>query len=62
MAIKGLSELLKKHKDGALDSTDFETELNKLLPEDCIPKAKYNDLNESKKLAADNLMNANATL
>ena len=62
MAIKGLSELLKKHKDGALDSTDFETELNKLLPEDWIPKAKYNELNESKKLAEDNLKKANATL
>ena len=62
MAIKGLSELLKKLKDGALDSTDFETELNKLLPEDWIPKAKYNELNESKKLAEDNLKKANATL
>ena len=62
MAIKGLSELLKKHKDGALDSTDFETELNKLLPEDWIPKSKYNELNESKKLSDENLKKANATL
>ena len=62
MAIKGLSELLKKHKDGALDSTDFETELNKALPEDWIPKSKYNELNESKKLSDENLKKANATL
>ena len=43
MAIKGLSELLKKHKDGELDDAQFEAELNKALPEDWIPKAKYND-------------------
>ena len=62
MAIKGLSELLKKHKDGSIDDAQFEVELNKALPEDWIPKAKYNELNESKKLSDENLKKANATL
>ena len=62
MAIKGLSELLKKHKDGAIDDAQFEVELNKALPEDWIPKGKYNELNESKKLSDENLKKANATL
>lgn len=62
MAIKGLSELLKKHKDGTIDDAQFEVELNKALPEDWIPKGKYNELNESKKLSDENLKKANATL
>ena len=62
MAIKGLSELLKKHKDGTIDDAQFEAELNKALPEDWIPKSKYNELNESKKLSDENLKKANATL
>ena len=62
MAIKGLSELLKKHKDGELDDAQFEAELNKALPEDWIPKAKYNEVNEARKLADENLKKANATL
>ena len=62
MAIKGLSELLKKHKDGTIDDAQFEAELNKALPEDWIPKSKYNELSESKKLSDENLKKANATL
>ena len=62
MAIKGLSELLKKHKDGTIDDAQFEAELNKALPEDWIPKAKYNEVNEAKKLSDENLKKANATL
>ena len=62
MAIKGLSELLKKHKDGSIDDAQFEAELNKALPEDWIPKSKYNELSESKKLSDENLKKANATL
>ena len=62
MAIKGLSELLKKHKDGTIDDVQFEAELNKALPEDWIPKSKYNELSESKKLSDENLKKANATL
>lgn len=62
MAIKGLSELLKKHKNGDIDDATFEAELNKALPEDWIPKSKYNELSESKKLSDENLKKANATL
>ena len=62
MAIKGLSELLKKHKDGTIDDAQLEAELNKALPEDWIPKSKYNELSESKKLSDENLKKANATL
>lgn len=62
MAIKGLSDLLKKYKDGSIDDTAFESELNKALPEDWIPKARYNELNEAKKLAEENLKSANKTL
>ena len=62
MAIKGLSDLLKKHKNGDIDDATFEAELNKALPEDWIPKGKYNELSESKKLVDKNLENANKTL
>lgn len=62
MAIKGLSELLKKHKNGDIDDATFEAELNKALPEDWIPKSRYNELSESKKLVDKNLENANKTL
>ena len=51
MAIKGLSDLLKKLRETA-DMTDeqFEDELNKLLPEDWKPARVYNELNEKYKL------------
>lgn len=51
MAIKGLSDLLKKHREMA-DMTDeqFEDELNKLLPETWKPAQVYNELNEKYKL------------
>lgn len=51
MAIKGLSELLKKHRETA-DMTDeqFEDELNKLLPETWKPAQVYNELNEKYKM------------
>ena len=62
MAIKGLSELLKKYKDGTIDDAQFEAELGKALPEDWIPKAKFNEVNEARKLADENLKKANATL
>lgn len=50
MAIKGLSDLLKKHKETELTAEQFEEELNKLLPETHIPKGVYNELNEKYKL------------
>lgn len=51
MAIKGLSELLKKHREST-DMTDdqFEDELNKLLPDTWMPKQVYNELNDKYKL------------
>lgn len=50
MAIKGLSDLLKKHKETELTEQQFEEELNKLLPETHMPKNVYNELNEKYKL------------
>lgn len=50
MAIKGLSDLLKKHKETELTEQQFEDELNKLLPETHMPKNVYNELNEKYKL------------
>jgi hypothetical protein len=59
MAIKGLKELLKKIRDNAdMTEAQVEEELNKSLPEDWVPKVKYNELSEAKKQvekqAADN--------
>lgn len=52
MALKGLSELLEKYKKGEIaNADDFETELNKALPESWIPKTVYNELNEKFKLS-----------
>jgi hypothetical protein len=51
MAIKGLSDLLKKHKETELTAEQFEEELNKLLPETHVPKNVFNELNEKYKLA-----------
>lgn len=50
MAIKGLSDLLKKHKETELTAEKFEEELNKLLPETHMPKSVYNELNDKYKL------------
>lgn len=50
MAIKGLSDLLAKHKASELSVEQFEAELNKLLPETHMPKSVYNELNEKYKL------------
>ena len=51
MAIKGLSELLKKFRETAdMTDTQFEDELNKLLPADWKPAQVYNELNEKYKL------------
>ena len=50
MAIKGLSDLLKKHQETELTVEQFEDELNKLLPETHMPKSVYNELNEKYKL------------
>lgn len=62
MAIKGLSELLTKHKSGEMDEATFEAELNKALALEWIPKTKYNELNEAKKVSDKALEGANATL
>lgn len=49
--IKGLDELLKKHRETAeMTAEQFESDLNKLLPETWIPKTAYNELNEKYKL------------
>ena len=49
--IKGLSELLKKHRETAdMTEEQFEAELNKLLPETWKPASVYNELNEKYKL------------
>lgn len=59
MAIKGLKDLLKKIRDNAdMTEAQVEEELNKNLPEDWVPKARFNELSEAKKQsekqAADN--------
>lgn len=52
MAIKGLKDLLEKFRSGEIaDDAAFESELNKALPEDWIPKTTYNELNDKHKLA-----------
>ena len=51
MAIKGLSDLLKKYKESAdMTESQFEDELNKILPETWKPATVYNELNEKYKL------------
>lgn len=62
MAIKGLEDLLKKYKNGELNESQFEESLGKELATEYIPKAKFNEVNEAKKLAEANLTNANKTL
>lgn len=62
MAIKGLSELLTKHKAGEIDEATFEAELNKALATEWIPKTKFNEVLEGRKLAEASLANANKTL
>lgn len=62
MAIKGLADLLKKFKGNEIDETKFEEEFGKTLATDFIPKSKYNELSEAKKVAEKNLENANVTL
>ena len=51
MAIKGLTDLLVKYKKGELDDAKFEEEFGKTLAGDYIPKGKFNELSESKKVA-----------
>lgn len=62
MAIKGLSELLAQYKDGSIDETKFEAELGKTLATDFITKAKFNEVNEAKKVSDKALEEANKTL
>lgn len=62
MAIKGLSELLAKYSKNELDDTKFEEELGKVLATDFIPKGKFNELSESKKVSDKALDEANRTL
>lgn len=62
MAIKGLSELLAKYKSAELDDAKFEEELGKALATDFIPKGKFNELTESKKVSDKALEDANKTL
>lgn len=62
MAIKGLADLLKKFKSNEIDEVKFEEEFGKNLATEFIPKSKYNELSEAKKVAEKNLENANVTL
>ncbi len=62
MAIKGLTDLLAKYKKGELDDAKFEEEFGKTLASDYIPKGKFNELSESKKVADKALEDANKTL
>lgn len=56
MAIKNLESLLERFKKGEVASSDdFEKELNKLLPEDWMPKSTYNELNDKYKLSEKQL-------
>lgn len=49
--IKGLADLLKKHRETAdMTEEQFENELNKLLPETWKPASVYNELNDKYKL------------
>ena len=62
MAIKGLTDLLAKYKKGELDDAKFEEEFGKTLAGDYIPKGKFNELSESKKVVDKALEDANKTL
>lgn len=62
MAIKGFSDLLEKFSKGELTAEKFEEELGKSLALDFIPKTKFNEINEGKKLVEKNLEDANKTL
>lgn len=62
MAIKGLAELLAKYRNNEITDAQMEEELGKALATDFIPKAKFNEINEAKKLAESNLSNAQKTL
>nr|DAL34050.1 MAG TPA_asm: minor structural protein [Caudoviricetes sp.] len=62
MAIKGLADLLKKFKSNEIDEVKFEEEFGKNLATEFIPKSKYNELSEAKKVAEKNLESANVTL
>ena len=62
MAIKGLADILAKYRNGELNESQFEEELGKGLATAFIPKTKFNEVNEAKKLAETNLANANNTL
>ena len=55
MAIKGLSDILAKYRAGEMDETTVETELQKTLATEWIPKVKFNEVSEAKKLAEANL-------
>ena len=56
MAIKGLKEILEKFKKEEIkDEDSFETELNKLLPLEWIPKAKFNEKSDEAKNLKDQL-------
>ena len=55
MAIKNLENLLDRFGKGEISSDDFEKELNKVLPEDWVPKSTYNELNDKHKLSEKQL-------
>jgi multidrug efflux pump subunit AcrA (membrane-fusion protein) len=63
MALKGLAELLKKIRgDENLTEAQAEEELNKILPTDWIPKAKFNETSEQAKLFKQQLDDTNTQL
>lgn len=63
MAIKGLDNLLAKWKNGEYEGIDaFESDLNKALATDWIPKTAFNELNEKHKLADSQLKETAAQL
>lgn len=52
MAIKDLDALLQRYTDGEIkDASAFESELNKSLAVDWVPKSTFNETNEKLKLA-----------
>lgn len=55
MAIKNLQNLLDRFSKGEISSDDFEKELNKVLPEDWVPKSTYNELSDKHKLSEKQL-------
>lgn len=63
MALKGLTELLKKIRENSeLTEAQAEEELNKILPTEWIPKAKFNETSEQVKLFKQQLDDTNAQL